>query len=130
WERILDGIVRALPLGDERERRLFAKFAEVSRATMKGTLVVAAAQGTIGGLLFAVVGVEAAVFWGVVMAACSLVPVVGAALVWGPAAVVLFATGSVWEGIVLLAGGTLAIGLADNLLRPILVGHETKMPDY
>ena len=130
WERILDGVVRALPLGDVRERRLFAKFAEVSRATMKGTLVVAAAQGTIGGLLFAVVGVEAAVFWGVVMAACSLVPVIGAALVWGPAAVVLLATGAVWEGIVLLAGGTLVIGLADNLLRPILVGHETKMPDY
>lgn len=130
WERILDGIVRALPLGDERERRLFARFAEVARATMKGTLVVAAVQGMIGGVLFAITGIEAAVFWGVVMAVFSFLPVIGAALVWGPAAILLLATGSIWEGIVLIAGGTLVIGLADNFLRPILVGHETKMPDY
>ena len=130
WERILDGVVRALPLGDERERRLFAKFAEVARATMKGTLVVAAVQGAIGGVLFTIVGIEAAVFWGVVMAACSLVPVIGPALVWGPAAFVLIATGSLWQGIVVIAGGLLVIGLADNVLRPILVGHEVKMPDY
>ncbi|HMB94367.1 MAG TPA: AI-2E family transporter [Rhodothermales bacterium] len=130
WERILDGIVRALPLGDERERRLFAKFAEVARATMKGTLVVAAVQGTIGGVLFAVVGIEAAVLWGVVMAVFSLLPAIGAALIWGPAAIILLATGSIWEGVVVIAGGTLVIGLADNFLRPILVGHETKMPDY
>ena len=130
WERILDAIVRVVPLGDERERRLFAKFAEVSRATMKGTLVVAIVQGAAGGILFAVVGIEAATFWGVVMAAFSLLPAIGAALVWGPAAVVLLATGSVWEGIVVIAGGTFVISLADNLLRPILVGHETKMPDY
>ncbi|NBC18636.1 MAG: AI-2E family transporter [Bacteroidetes bacterium] len=130
WERILAGIVRALPLGDERERRLFAKFAEVTRATMKGTLVVAAVQGTIGGVLFAIVGMEAALFWGVAMAVFSFLPVIGAALIWGPAALFLLATGSIWEGIVLIAGGTLVIGLADNVLRPILVGHETKMPDY
>jgi predicted PurR-regulated permease PerM len=130
WERILDGIVRALPLGDERERRLFAKFAEVARATMKGTLVVAAVQGTLGGLLFALVGIEAAVLWGVVMALLSLLPAIGATLVWGPAAFVLIATGSMWEGIVVLIGGTFVIGLVDNFLRPILVGHETKMPDY
>ena len=130
WEHILDAIVRVLPLGDVRERRLFAKFAEVSRATMKGTLVVAMVQGAAGGILFAVVGIEAAVLWGVVMAVFSLLPAIGAALIWGPAAVILFATGSVWEGIVVVAGGTFVIGLADNILRPILVGHETKMPDY
>lgn len=130
WERILDAIVLVLPLGDERERRLFAKFAEVSRATMKGTLVVALVQGAIGGILFAVVGIEMAVFWGVVMAVFSLFPAFGAALIWGPAAVILLATGSVWEGIVVIAGGAFVIGLTDNFLRPILVGHETKMPDY
>lgn len=130
WEQILDGIIRVVPLGDARERRLFAKFAEVARATMKGTLVVAAVQGTIGGVLFAIVGIDAAVFWGVVMAIFSLLPAIGAALIWGPAALLLLATGSVWEGIVLIAGGTFVIGLADNFLRPLLVGHETKMPDY
>ena len=130
WERILDAIVRALPLGDERERRLFAKFAEVARATMKGTLVVAAVQGILGGVLFAVLGIEAAVLWGVVMAVFSLVPAIGPTLIWGPAAILLLATGSVGKGIVLIVVGTLVIGLVDNLLRPILVGHETKMPDY
>lgn len=130
WERILEAIVRVLPLGDERERRLFARFAEVSRATMKGTLVVGIVQGAVGGILFAVVGIEAAVFWGVVMAVFSLLPAIGTALIWGPAAVILFAAGSVWEGIVVIAGGVFVIGLVDNILRPILVGHETKMPDY
>ncbi len=130
WEHILDRIVSALPLGDERERRLFTRFAEVSRATMKGTLVVAAVQGAIGGVLFAILGLDAAVFWGVVMAACSLLPAVGAALVWVPAAIVLIATGSVWKGIFLILGGTILVGLADNILRPILVGREAKMPDY
>lgn len=130
WERMLDGVVRVLPLGDDRERRLFAKFAEVARATLKGTLVVAAVQGAIGGVMFAVVGIEAAVFWGVVMAVLSLLPVIGAFLVWGPAALVLLATGEVWEGIVLIVVGTLVIGLVDNYLRPVLVGRETQMPDY
>lgn len=130
WEHILDRVVGALPLGDERERRLFTRFAEVSRATMKGTLVVAAVQGAIGGVLFAVLGLDAAVFWGVVMAACSLLPAIGAALVWVPAAIVLIATGSVWKGIFLIAGGTFLVGLADNILRPILVGRGAKMPDY
>jgi predicted PurR-regulated permease PerM len=91
---------------------------------------VAAVQGSIGGILFAIVGINAAIFWGVVMAVCSLLPVVGTALVWGPAAIGLFATGHVWEGILLIVGGTVLVGLADNVLRPILVGYDTKMPDY
>lgn len=127
---ILDWIVRAVPLGDARERRLFAKFAEVSRATIKGTFVVAVVQGGLGGLLFALVGLDAAVFWGAVMSVLSLLPAIGPALVWGPAAIILIATGSVFKGIVLILGGTLLVGLADNVLRPILVGRDTRMPDY
>ena len=129
-ERIVQALVRAIPMGDERERRLFRKIAEVSRATVKGTIVVAAVQGTVGGVLFALVGIQAAVFWGVAMGVLSLLPAVGAALVWVPAAVFLLATGAFWKGIALIAGGTLVIGLVDNVLRPILVGRETKMPDY
>ncbi len=129
-ERILDWIIRALPLGDEREMRLFKKFAEVSRATMKGTLVVAIVQGGIGGVLFAIAGINAAVFWGVVMAVASLLPVVGTALIWVPAAIIMFATGAIWEGILIFAGGTILVGMVDNFLRPILVGYDTKMPDY
>lgn len=130
WEKILGAIVRALPLGDNREQRLFAKFAEVSRATIKGSVVIAIVQGAVGGVLFAVVGIDAAVFWGVMMAALSLLPVVGTALIWGPAAIMLVAGGAVGKGLVLIGGGVLVIGLVDNVLRPILVGKETKMPDY
>jgi predicted PurR-regulated permease PerM len=129
-QRIVDGIIRALPLGENRERRLLAKFAEVSRATVKGTLVVAAVQGTLGGIMFAIVGIDAAVFWGVAMGVLSLLPAVGPALVWVPAAIILIAMGSVWQAVVVIVAGTLVIGLVDNVLRPILVGRATQMPDY
>jgi predicted PurR-regulated permease PerM len=129
-ERLLQLIVGAVPLGDERERKLFERFAEVSRATMKGTVLVGLAQGFLGGLLFWAVGIEAAVFWGVVMTVLSFLPVFGASLIWIPAAIILMATGSLIKGIVLLAAGVVLISLADNLLRPILVGRETRLPDY
>ena len=129
-ERILDAIVRALPMGDERERRLLEKFAEVSRATVKGTLIVAAVQGAIGGILFWIVGIDAALFWGVVMGVLSLLPAVGSTLVWGPAAIALLVRGEIWQVVVLVVGGTMVIGLVDNVLRPVLVGRGAKMPDY
>ncbi|MEX2581810.1 MAG: AI-2E family transporter [Gemmatimonadota bacterium] len=129
-DRITHAIVRAVPMGDERERRLLGKFAEVSRATVKGTLIVAMVQGALGGIMFAVVGIEAAVFWGVVMGVLSLLPAVGAFLIWVPAAIGFFISGVFWKGIFLVVAGTLVVGLVDNLLRPILVGRETKMPDY
>lgn len=129
-DRILDAVTRALPLGDERERRLLSKFAEVSRATMKGTLVVAVVQGAIGGVTFAVLGLDAAVFWGVAMGLFALLPAIGPPVVWIPAAVIQIAIGSVWKGVVIILVGTFIIGLVDNLLRPILVGRDTKMPDY
>jgi predicted PurR-regulated permease PerM len=129
-DKLLHGLIRALPMGDEREAKLFSKFAQVSRATVKGTLIVAAVQGAIGGVLFVIVGIQAAVFWGVIMAILSLLPAVGPALVWGPAAIIQFSTGGIWQGILLVLGGAIVVGLSDNLLRPLLVGRETKMPDY
>jgi predicted PurR-regulated permease PerM len=128
--RILDGLVRALPFGDARERHLLERFAAVSRATIKGTLVVGIVQGLIGGILFAVLGIGAPVLWGVVMAVFSIIPAVGPAVVWIPAAIILFVNGEIWQGIVLIVVGSLIIGLVDNLLRPQLVGRDTKMPDY
>jgi predicted PurR-regulated permease PerM len=129
-DRLVQAAIRALPMGDERERQLFRKFAEASRATVKGTLVIAVIQGTIGGILFAVVDIQAALFWGVVMGILSLLPAVGPALVWGPAAIIQFVTGGIWQGILLVVAGTIVIGLVDNVLRPILVGREIRMPDY
>jgi predicted PurR-regulated permease PerM len=127
---ILEHLHRAIPLPDELERQLFSKFAEVSRATIKGTVVVGLVQGFLGGLIFAILGISGAVFWGVVMAVLSLLPAVGAGLVWGPAAVLLMIKGDWGAALILVAYGVLVIGLADNLLRPILVGRDTKMPDY
>ncbi|GAB5520140.1 MAG: AI-2E family transporter [Rhodothermales bacterium] len=129
-ERLIQGLIRVLPLGDENERRLLRKFAEVSRATLKGTVVVGMVQGGIGGLLFWILGLNAPIFWGVIMILLSFLPAIGSALVWGPAAIILIATGSVVKGIILIAAGTLIIGLVDNLLRPLLVGRDTQMPDY
>ena len=129
-QRMLDTAVRVLPLGDDRERQLFARFAEVSRATIKGTLIVGVVQGTIGGITFSLLGIGAPVLWGVVMALLSIVPAVGPALVWVPAAIVLLFNGQVAAGLILIAVGVLVIGLADNVLRPILVGRDTRMPDY
>jgi predicted PurR-regulated permease PerM len=128
--RIIDGLVRALPFGDERERHLLERFALVSRATIKGTLVVGIVQGLIGGILFALLGINSPVLWGVVMGLLSIIPAVGPAVVWLPAAVILMVNGRIVSGIVLIVAGTIVIGLADNLLRPLLVGRDTKMPDY
>ena len=129
-ERILDLLIRVLPLGDERERLLFQKFAEVSRATIKGTIVIGMIQGALGGIIFALLGITGAVFWGVVMAVLSLLPAVGAGLVWAPAALILAIQGAWVKAAILALFGVLVIGLVDNLLRPVLVGHDTRMPDY
>lgn len=128
--RLLEGLVRALPLGDARERQLLARFAEVSRATIKGTLVIGLIQGVIGGTAFWALGIAAPVLWGAVMALMSILPAIGPAVVWGPAAIILILNGSILSGIVLIAVGTFVIGLVDNLLRPVLVGRDTRMPDY
>jgi predicted PurR-regulated permease PerM len=120
----------AVPLNRERRQLLFQKFAEVSRATVKGNLVVAMVQGALGGLIFWLLGLPAALLLSVAMAFLSLVPAVGASLVWLPMAIYLYATGEWEKASILVAYGALVIGLADNVLRPILVGRDTKLPDY
>lgn len=128
--QLLDTMSGIIPLGDVRERRLFEKFAEVSRATIKGTIVIGLVQGFLGGVIFWTLGIEGAALWGVVMTVLSFLPAVGAALVWAPAGALLIFTGQAIKGLLLLVLGTLIIGLVDNLLRPILVGRETQLPDY
>jgi predicted PurR-regulated permease PerM len=123
-------IGKAVPLREDLRRGLFRKFATVVRATVKGNIVVAVVQGALGGIAFAFLGLPGAFLWGSVMAVFSLLPAVGTAIVWIPVAAWLFATGSIWQGVVLVAYGVLVIGLVDNVLRPILVGKDTKMPDW
>ena len=128
--KLIKLLIQALPLGDEREQLLFNKFAEVTRATVKGNLVVAAVQGTLGGIIFGLLGIPGAFLWGVIMTLLSLIPVVGAGLIWLPVAIYLLATGAVVDGLILIAFGAGVIGLVDNILRPVLVGRDTKLPDY
>jgi len=121
---------RAIPLSSAHTQDLVDKFTAVLRATVKGNLLVAAIQGTLGGIAFWFLGVGAALLCGVLMAFLSLLPAVGAALVWLPVAVYFLLTGALWQGVALVAYGVLVIGLVDNLLRPILVGKDTRMPDF
>ncbi len=123
-------IHEAIPLEAGIKRDLAEKFVTVIRATVKGNVLVAALQGALGGLIFWLLGIHAPVLWGTLMAFLSLLPAVGAALVWVPVAIYFLVTGAIWQGVVLIAFGVLVIGLVDNILRPVLVGKDTRMPDY
>lgn len=123
-------IKAAVPLRPDLRDELLRHFTVVVRATVKGSLVVAIVQGAIGGVVFSLLGIEGALLWGLLMGFFALVPAVGTGIVWVPVAVYLFLTGSTLEGVILVACGIFVIGLVDNLLRPILVGRDTRMPDF
>ncbi|KQT34676.1 hypothetical protein ASG29_00455 [Sphingomonas sp. Leaf412] len=129
-EQLGPAVVRALPLERPVAERLADKFVAVVRATIKGSGVVALVQGALGAITFAIVGLPAAMLWGLLMAIAALLPAVGPAIVWAPVAVYLLATGAIWQAVVVVASGVLVIGLADNILRPILVGRDTGIPDW
>ena len=129
-QSLSQSIEKAIPLESGIRHELSEKFVTVIRATVRGNVVVAALQGALGGLIFWMLGIHAPVLWGTLMAFLSLLPAVGAALVWGPVAIYFLVTGSFVKGLVLVGFGVLVIGLVDNILRPILVGKDTKMPDY
>lgn len=120
----------AIPLERAHTRYLLDKFSTVVRATVKGNVIIAVVQGILGAMAFWAIGIHSPVFWGVIMAILSLLPAVGAGLVWGPVAIYMLATGAIIPGLGLTAWGVFVIGLSDNVLRPILVGRDTKLPDY
>lgn len=123
-------IRHAIPLSPRYKESLFNKLVTVIRATVKGNLLVAAAQGALGGLIFWFLDVPGPALWAVVMTFLSLLPAVGAAIIWGPVAAYFMFSGAIWEGVLLALYGVLVIGLVDNLLRPFLVGKDIKLPDY
>lgn len=123
-------MLEALPLSKYVKHHLFVKFAAVSRATVKGTVIVAIVQGTLGGLAFYFTGIDGSLLWGALMAFLSIIPAVGSAIIWVPAAIYFFASGMLWQGLFLVGFFVVVIGLVDNILRPLLVGKDTKMPDY
>ncbi|WP_394658785.1 AI-2E family transporter [uncultured Novosphingobium sp.] len=120
----------ALPLRSDTRDRLIDHFVVVVRATMKGTVVVAVVQGVLGGVIFWLLGIEGALLWGTLMGFLSLLPAVGTGIIWVPVAIYLLVTGAYVKGAIMIFCGVFIIGLVDNLLRPILVGRDTRMPDF
>ena len=129
-EKILQHCMDAFPMKNEDESYLLDQFQKTTRATIKGTVMVALAQGFLGYLTLLLIGINGALIWGAVMALLSIVPAVGTVLVWLPIALVLFLNGEIMDASLLIFSGVFIIGMIDNLLRPILIGKETKMPDY
>ena len=99
---LAERIREAIPLQGDQKAALFTRFADVFRATVKGGILVAMAQGALGGIAFWFLGIHAALLWGVLMAFLSLIPAIGATLVWLPVAIYFLATGAAWQGIGLI----------------------------
>ncbi len=124
----LGAVIRTiLPFEKKRKEELMARTRDLVLAGAMATLVVAALQGLVGGVLFAIIGLRAPVFWGVVMGFCALLPLFGTALVWGPAALWLFMTGAWIKGLVLVGLGITLVAGLDNALRPALLSGKAAM---
>jgi predicted PurR-regulated permease PerM len=129
-QRYGDMVRTSLPLHAGTRDALIENFLLVVRATMRGTVVVAVVQGVLGGVLFSLLGIEGALIWGVLMGFFSLLPAVGTAIIWVPAAIYLFAAGDTVKASIVVFCGVFVIGMVDNVLRPILVGRDTRLPDF
>ena len=126
-ETILKKLRSVVPLSATETDVLFIRIAQMIRVSLGGKLVVSAIQGTLGGLMFAWLGLPAPIFWGCVMAVLSVFPVIGAFVVWLPAAII-FALQGDWKHAAILTGwGVLVIHPVDNLLGPVLVGSTLRM---
>ncbi len=126
-DKLMKKILYYLPLDSADESVMLDKFTSVTRATLKGTLLIGILQGGLAGIAFAIAGIDNAIFWGTVMAVLSIIPSIGSAIVWIPASIFLMLQGSVAGGIGLMVFCGLVVGSLDNVLRPILVGKDTKM---
>jgi len=127
--RLLNKILYYVPLASKDEDRMVGKFLSVSRATLKGTLVIGIVQGVLGGLSFWVVGIDGPIFWATIMAVLSIIPGIGTGLIWVPAVIYLFAAGNAGAAIGLTIWNAAVVGSVDNVLRPWLVGKDTQLPD-
>ena len=118
-----------IPLSDADEERLLDRITSITRATIKGTLVIGLIQGTLAGLGFWVAGIDGAVFWGTLMTVLSVVPGLGAAVIWVPGVIYLYITGHALAATLLMIWCAAVVGTVDNLLRPSLVGKDAELPD-
>jgi len=126
-DKLIQKILYYLPLENDDEHRMLDRFTSVARATLKGTAVIGILQGGLAGLAFAVVGIPSAVFWSVIMVLLSVLPGIGTALIWIPAAIILGTSGHWPQAIGLMVFCGVVVGSLDNFLRPRLVGKDTQM---
>jgi predicted PurR-regulated permease PerM len=126
-ERLIAKIINLSPLRNSQEKKLLKNFIEISRATLKGSLIIAATQGFLTTILFMTTGVSSAVLLGVVATVLALIPMVGTAIIWVPVGIIMLILGNIWQGITILLVGSLVIGMIDNFLRPQLVGNSTSL---
>ncbi|AOL93588.1 AI-2E family transporter [Porphyrobacter sp. LM 6] len=129
-ERIGRTLLRTVPVERSISERLAERFLGIVRATIKGSGVVGLVQGALGGITFLIVGLDSALLFGVLMTVFALVPVIGAGAVYVPVGLWLLVTGAVWQGTFVLVVGFFVISSSDNVLRPILVGRDTGIPDW
>ena len=123
---LVEEVKTLTPLSNRYQEAIIKKFQEVAKATVIGTMLTALAQGVAGGVLFWVVGLPNALFWGFLMGLFSLVPVVGTGIIWGPWAVYLLITTSTIQGVILIVGGFL-VAFIDNVLRPLFIEGKVEM---
>ncbi|MFQ5744812.1 MAG: AI-2E family transporter [Acidobacteriota bacterium] len=126
-DRALEAACELLPYPSDRKQEMLDRLNQVVVTSVYGGMAVAAAQGILGGLAFAVIGLPSPVLWGTVMAVMAFLPLVGATAVWGPAAIILAIQGRWIAAMGLAIWGILAVGLIDNLLRPVLISGRTEM---
>lgn len=126
-KKSLRALMQLSPLKNEHDELLIQKFISISRATLKGTIVIGVIQGLLGGITFWIAGVPSPAIWGLVMILFSIIPMIGSTLVWFPAGVIMLLLGNVWQGVFILSVGLGIISVIDNVLRPKLVGKDTQM---
>lgn len=126
---IVKHITYLSPLNREYEKELLDRFVLISRATVKGTLLIGLMQGTLGAITFLICGIDTWILWGAVMVILSIIPLVGSWVIMIPAAIIEVFLGNIWQGIVIFLVCTLVISNIDNLIRPRLVGRSAKMHD-
>ncbi len=125
-DRFLKRLMSLLPLGDRYELLLYRRFVSTAKATLKGTVLIGAIQGLIGGLAFVITGMPAAVFWGMIMVIVAIIPGVGASLILVPTIVIMLILGNWWQAVVLTIALVIS-GLIDNVLRGPLVGKDIQL---
>jgi len=124
---ILHKNLQYLPMKENEKMLLLNRFTSIARATLKGTLLIGFIQGGLAGTAFWIVGIESALFWTLLMVILSIIPAIGSTLIWLPAALILLASGQIWEAIFLMIFCGVIVGSIDNFLRPKFIGKDTKM---